>query len=630
MEGNKDLKQNKPEENNTGNKQRQARRGGPGMGGHGMGIVEKPKDFKGTLNKLIEYLKPSLPALIVVIILSIGSVVFAIFGPKIMGQAVTKIFEGLIGKVSGKDGAFDFDGIRSILTFLVVLYGISSFLSFLQGLIVTRVAQKLAFNLRSDLSAKINKLPLKFFDTKTHGEVLSRIVNDVDSVTMTLNQSLSQIISSVTTIIGVLIMMLSISPRMTVAALAILPISMGIVMFIVSRSQKYFKENSALVGVVNSHVEEAFSGFSILKAFNGEEEFKAEYSKINSSLYTSSWKSQFISSIMMPMMGFIGNLGYVFVSILGGYYAIKKVIQVGDIVSFIQYIRNFTQPMAQVAQISGTLQTTMASAERIFEILDEPEEVTEGTKVINPDDVKGRVTFKNVRFGYDPEKVIIKNFSADILPGMRVALVGPTGAGKTTLVKLLMRFYELDGGSIEIDGTDIKEYTRDSLRNLFGMVLQDTWLFNGTIKENILYGDLNKSDEEIIAASTAARAHHFIMTQPKGYDMEINEEANNLSQGQKQLLTIARSIMSDPKIMILDEATSSVDTRTEHLITQAMEETMKSKTSFIIAHRLSTIVDADLILVLNDGDIVEQGTHEDLMAKNGFYADLYSSQFDLV
>ncbi len=627
------MERNNKSSSTVNNQPGNAAGGGPGRRGGGgphMGMVEKPKDFKGTFNKLISYLKASIPALILVIILSIASVVFSIFGPKIMGQAVTKIFEGLLGKVSGKANAFDFEGIKNMLLFLTGLYAVSSILMYAQGLLVTRVAQKMAFKLRSDLSEKINRLPLKFYDTKTHGEILSRVVNDVDGVTTTLNQSLSQIISSVATIIGVLIMMLSISPQMTLAALAILPISMGIVLFVVSRSQKYFKENSKLVGVVNSHVEEAFSGFSIIKAFNGEAESREKFTAINDKLYTTAWKSQFISSIMMPLMGFIGNLGYVFVSILGGYFAIRKVIQVGDIVAFIQYIKSFTQPMAQVAQISGTLQTTMASAERIFEILDEPEEVTEGTRVLDPETVKGRVTFKHVRFGYDPEKVIIKDFSADIQPGMRVALVGPTGAGKTTLVKLLMRFYELNSGAIEVDGVNINEYTRDSLRNAFGMVLQDTWLFNGTIKENIQYGDLEKSEDEIVAASTAARAHHFILTQPKGYEMEINEEANNISQGQKQLLTIARSILSDPKIMILDEATSSVDTRTEHLIAQAMEHTMEGRTSFIIAHRLSTIVDADLILVLNNGDIVEQGSHDELMGKGGFYADLYRSQFDVV
>ncbi|MGO1580518.1 MAG: ABC transporter ATP-binding protein [Peptoniphilaceae bacterium] len=591
---------------------------------------EKPKNFRKSLKKLLNYLKDYKLSLILMIIFSLLSVIFTIYGPKVLGSAVNKIYEGLIGKIGGNPNAFDFEGIKKILLFILGLYITSSIFSYIKGILVARVAQKISFKMRRELSLKINRLPLNYFDKKTHGEILSRVINDVDKISTTLNQSVSQIISSLVTIIGVLIMMLSISFKMTLAALLIIPISALIVGLIVKNSQKYFKENSKTVGLVNSHVEEAFAGYQIIKAFNGEKQTREEFSQINDKLYDSSWKSQFVSSMMMPMINFIGNLGYVFVSILGGYLAIRKDIQVGDIVSFIQYIRSFTRPMSQVAQMSSVLQSTLASAERVFEVLDEEELEQEENKILKEEDVKGRVTFKNVNFGYKENETIIEDFSCDIKPGMKIAIVGPTGAGKTTLIKLLLRFYELNSGSIKIDGVDIREYTRDSLRGIFGMVLQDTWLFNGSIKDNIKYGDLNKTDEEVIEASKAAHAHHFIMTQPNGYELNINEQGNNISQGQKQLITIARAILSDPKILILDEATSSVDTRTESLIQKGMEKLSEGKTSFIIAHRLSTIVDADLILVLNEGNIVEQGNHEELLEKDGFYADLYKSQFEVV
>lgn len=602
---------------------------GPGPKGHGpmAGKFEKPKDFKGTFSKLLDYLKPYRWKLIIVIIFAIGSTIFSIAGPKILGKATTKIFEGLIRKVSGT-GGIDFQYIRNIILTLIGLYGLSALFSYIQGFIVTGVSQKVSYNLRKEISQKINRLPLKYFDSVTYGEVLSRVTNDVDTVSQSLNQSLSQIITSTTTLVGILIMMLSISWQMTIVALLILPISMVIIMGIVKRSQKYFKSQQKSLGEVNGHIEEVYGGHNIVNAFNAKEQVVTEFEHINTELYDSAWKAQFLSGMMMPIMNFVGNLGYVGVSILGGWLAIKKTIEVGDILSFIQYIRSFTQPITQVAQISNVLQSTMAAAERVFEFLGEEEEIENSQTPIKLREVEGRVTFENVKFGYDDDKIIIKDFSQTIKAGQKVAIVGPTGAGKTTIVKLLMRFYDLNGGRILLDGHDIVDFTRDDLRSNFGMVLQDTWLFSGTIMENIRYGRLDATDEEVIRAAKLAHAHRFIKTLPDGYNMVINEEASNISQGQKQLLTIARAILSDPKVLILDEATSSVDTRTEILIQKAMENLMKGKTAFIIAHRLSTIRDADLILVMKDGDIVEQGNHEELISKDGFYASLYNSQFE--
>ncbi|SCG84292.1 putative ABC transporter ATP-binding protein Mb1303c [Proteiniborus sp. DW1] len=596
--------------------------------GHMMGGGEKPKDFKGTFSKLLRYLKPYRLKLIIVMLFAIGSTIFTIRAPKILGKATTKIFEGLVSKVSGATGGgIDFQYILNIILLLIGLYVASSLFSFIQGVIVAGVSQKVSYNLRKEITEKINRLPLKYFDSVSHGDVLSRVTNDVDTISQTLNQSMSQIITSAVTFVGVLIMMISISWQMTLAAILILPISMVLVLGVVKRSQKFFKTQQESLGRVNGHIEEVYSGHNIMKAFNAEEEVIEEFKKINGELYNSAWKAQFLSGMMMPIMTFIGNLGYVVVSILGGWYAIKKTIEVGDILSFIQYIKSFTQPITQVAQISNVLQSTVAAAERVFEFLEEEEEIKEAEVPVKLENVEGRVTFENIKFGYTKDKIIINNFSADIKPGQKVAIVGPTGAGKTTIVKLLMRFYELNEGRILIDGHDISKFTREDLRDNFGMVLQDTWLFSGSIMDNIRYGRLDATDEEVIKAAKSAHADRFIHTLPEGYNMIINEEANNISQGQKQLLTIARAILSDPRILILDEATSSVDTRTEILIQKAMENLMKGRTSFIIAHRLSTIRDADLILVMRDGDIIEQGSHEELMAKNGFYAELYNSQF---
>ena len=601
--------------------------GGP-MGGGPMVVTEKAKDFKGTMKNLMEYLSPYKIAMILVFILAIGSTAFSIVGPKLLGKATTEIFNGLISKVtSSGNGSIDFGYIGKIAIGLVALYVVSTILSFAQGFIMSNIAQKVSYNLRKEISNKINKMPLKYFDKTTHGEVLSRITNDVDTVNTTLNQSLSQIITSVTMLIGVIVMMLSISWEMTLGSVLILPIAMGLIMLVVKKSQKYFMDQQEYLGHVNGNVEETFSGHNIMKAFNREEETIKEFNKLNETLYKSAWKSQFLSGMMMPIMTFIGNLGYVLVTILGGWLAVVGKITVGDIVAFVQYIRTFMQPIAQAGQIANVLQSTAAAAERVFEFLGEEEEVDDVTEGVDPKDVEGAVEFKNVHFGYNEDKIIINDFSAKIKPGQRIAIVGPTGAGKTTIVKLLMRFYELNDGSIEIDGHNIKDFTRDNLRELFGMVLQDTWLFSGSIKDNIRYGRLDATDEEIIEAAKAAHVHHFIKTLPDGYNMVLNEESSNISQGQKQLLTIARAILADPKILILDEATSSVDTRTELLIQKAMDNLMKGRTSFVIAHRLSTIIDADLILVINNGDIVEQGNHEELLQKNGFYANLYNSQF---
>ena len=599
---------------------------GPMGGMHG---GQKAKDFKGSTKKLLNYLKPYKISIILVIIFAVGSAIFSIIGPKILGKATTKLFEGLVSKVSGIEGAtIDFDYIGRIIILLVGLYLISALFSFIQGYIMSGVAQKISYNLRKEISLKINKLPLRYFDKLTHGEVLSRVTNDVDTVSKTLNQSLSQIFTSFTTLIGVLIMMLSISVSMTLVSIVILPLSGILIALVVKKSQKYFKEQQSFLGHVNGHVEEIYGGHNIVKAFNGEEKAVKEFNELNETLYNSAWKSQFLSGMMMPIMGFIGNIGYVLVSILGGYLAIKKTIEVGEIQSFIQYIRSFNQPIAQAAQIANVLQSTAAAAERVFEFLEEAEEDDILSTKVNLNEIKGEVEFKNVHFGYNEDKIVINDFSSKIKPGQRIAIVGPTGAGKTTIVKLLMRFYELNSGEILLDGTNIKEFKRSDLRKVFGMVLQDTWLFNGSIMENIRYGKLNSSDSEVLEAAKAAHADHFIKTLPDGYNMELNEEASNVSQGQKQLLTIARAILADPKILILDEATSSVDTRTEVLIQKAMDNLMKGRTSFIIAHRLSTIRDADLILVMKDGDIVEQGNHEELLSKNGFYANLYNSQFE--
>lgn len=589
--------------------------------------IEKAKDFKGTMKKLLQYLGAYKISIVAVIIFAIGSTVFNIVGPKILGRATTEIFKGLVRKVSGGSG-IDFTKIGKILGMLLVLYLCSALFSFIQGYIMTGVSQKLTYRMRKEISEKINRLPMNYFDKMTHGEVLSRITNDVDTLSQSLNQSATQVITSVATIIGVLIMMLSISPLMTLTALLLLPISMGFISVIVKRSQKYFMSQQEYLGHVNGQVEEVYGGHNIVKAFNKEQDVIATFDKDNDMLYQSAWKSQFLSGMMMPIMQFVGNLGYVAEVILGGYLAMKSVIEVGDIQSFIQYVRNFTQPIQQVAQVANMLQSTAAASERVFEFLEEEEEEQTVTDSEPVDDLEGRVEFDHVHFGYNPDHIIINDFSVKVEPGQKIAIVGPTGAGKTTMVKLLMRFYDVNEGAIKVDGHDIRDFNRSELRKMFGMVLQDTWLFKGSIEENIRYGKLDATHEEVVEAAKAAHVHRFVQTLPGGYNMELNEEASNVSQGQKQLLTIARAILEDPKILILDEATSSVDTRTEIQIQKSMDNLMRGRTSFIIAHRLSTIRDADLILVMKDGDIVEQGNHEELLAKNGFYADLYNSQFE--
>ncbi|ENY8962202.1 ABC transporter ATP-binding protein [Clostridioides difficile] len=596
--------------------------------GKSMGAGQKANDFKGTMRKLIAYLSKFKISIILVIVFAIGSASFSIVGPKILGKATTKIFEGLVSKVSGGNVGIDFNAIGKILTFLLCLYLISALFSFIQGFIMSGISQKVSYNLRKEISVKLDRLPMKYFDTKTHGEILSRITNDIDTLNQSLNQSMTQLITSVTTMIGVLIMMLSISGIMTLVAVLILPISMFVISRIIKKSQKYFRYQQEYLGNVNGQVEETYSGQTIVKAFNREDEVIEEFDKLNDSLYNSAWKSQFLSGIMQPLMMFIGNLGYVMVSILGGWLAIKKTIEVGDIQSFIQYVRNFTQPMTQIAQVANLLQSTAAASERVFEFLEEEEEDQIVENAVSIDGLEGKIDFENVNFGYNPNKTIINDFSVNVKPGQKVAIVGPTGAGKTTIVKLLMRFYDVNSGSILIDGHNIKDFNRSELREMFGMVLQDTWLFSGSIMENIRYGKLNATDEEVIEAAKSAHVHRFIKTLPDGYKMKLNEEASNVSQGQKQLLTIARAILADPKILILDEATSSVDTRTEVLIQKAMDNLMEGRTSFVIAHRLSTIRDADMILVMNEGDIVEQGNHEELLKKGGFYANLYNSQFE--
>ncbi|MDU4749696.1 MAG: ABC transporter ATP-binding protein [Clostridium butyricum] len=602
--------------------------GGPmGMGGK-MGGGAKAKDFKKTMMDLIHYLEDYKGKITAVIILAAFSSLFSIVGPKILGKATTKLFEGLIAYLLGTNLLTDFPYIRNCIISLVVLYLISALFAYIQGYIMSGVSMNVTYKLRKEISHKMNKLPLKYFDTRTHGEVLSRITNDVDTVSQTLNQSLSQIITSTATVIGVLIMMLSISVLMTFVAFLVIPLSGLLIMGVVKKSQKYFKQQQKSLGSLNGHIEEIYSGHNIVQVFNGEKEAIETFTKINDDLYTSAWKSQFLSGMMMPIMSFIGNLGYVAVCILGGYLAVKKTIDVGDIQSFIQYVRSFTQPIAQLANISNTLQSTAAAAERVFEFLNEEEEVPDTSSPIKLNSVVGNVEFKSVHFGYTEDKIIINNFSSYIKSGQRIAIVGPTGAGKSTIIKLLMRFYDINSGEILIDGHSIKDYTRNDLREIFGMVLQDTWLYNASIFDNIKYGNFDATKEDVINAAKAAHCDEFIKALPNGYNLILNEEANNISQGQKQLLTIARTILSDPKILILDEATSSVDTRTEVLIQKAMDHLMNGRTSFIIAHRLSTIKDADIILVMKDGDIIEQGSHDELLKTDGFYAHLYNSQFD--
>ncbi len=602
------------------------RHGGPM--GHGPGMPgEKAKDFKGTMKKLMSYLGEFKAAIFFVVLFAVGSTVFNIAGPKILGKATTELFNGLVGKVSGGAG-IDFGRIGRILVFLLGLYVCSALFSFIQGYLMTGISQKMTYRMRREISEKIQRLPMDYFDKISHGEILSRITNDVDTLSQSLNQSATQMITSTATIIGVLVMMLSISPLMTLIALLILPVSVGFISAIVKRSQKYFKDQQEYLGHVNGQVEEVYGGHNIVKAFNKEADVIAEFDRDNDILCESAWKSQFLSGMMMPIMQFVGNLGYVAVVILGGYLAMKKTIEVGDIQSFIQYVRNFTQPIQQAAQVANMLQSTAAASERVFEFLDEKEEDQTVPDAVSIEGLEGRVEFDHVRFGYNPQHTIIHDFSAQVEPGQKIAIVGPTGAGKTTMVKLLMRFYDVNSGAIKVDGHDIRDFNRSELREMFGMVLQDTWLFQGSIEDNIRYGKLDASREEVEEAAKAAYVHRFVQTLPGGYGMELNEEAGNVSQGQKQLLTIARAILADPKILILDEATSSVDTRTEVRIQKAMDNLMKGRTSFIIAHRLSTIRDADLILVMKDGDIIEQGNHEELLAQDGFYAELYNSQFE--
>ena len=598
-----------------------------GMGGpHGMGAGERAKDFSGTMRRLLREMGRWRWSLIAVALLGVGSAAFSIIGPRKMGEVTTQIFAGLMSRLGGGPG-IDYGRIGALLAWLVALYVVSAALSFAQHFIMTGVSQKLSYSLRGRLAAKVHRLPMGYFDRVTHGDVLSRVTNDVDTLGQSLNQSLSQVVTSLSTAVGVAVMMLSISWQMTLAALLILPMS-GILMgLVVRKSQKYFVGQQRYMGQLNGQVEEMYAGHVVVKAFGAQESAERAFASVNEKLYRSAWKSQFLSGLMQPITTFVGNLGYVAAVVLGSGYAAAGVITVGDIQSFIQYVRSFNQPVSQIAQIFNILQSAMAAAERVFEFLDEAEEEPAPAHPASTEGIRGEVTFDHVRFGYTPEKVIIHDFSAHIAPGQKIAIVGPTGAGKSTVVKLLMRFYDVSGGRILIDGRDIREFDRDDLRRLLGMVLQDTWLFEGTIADNIRYGRLDAADAEVEAAARAAHADHFIRTQPGGYRMVVNEESNNISQGQKQLLTIARAILADPKIMILDEATSSVDTRTEVRIQKGMDESMKGRTSFVIAHRLSTIRNADLILVMRDGDIVEQGTHEALMAKGGFYREIYQAQF---
>ncbi|MGD0173847.1 MAG: ABC transporter ATP-binding protein [Anaerolineales bacterium] len=607
-------------------------RGAMPMGGGGPRAMmrgEKPRDFRGTMVKLINYLGQYRILILVVMLFAIASTVFSIVGPKILGKATTKLFEGVMAKIAGT-GTIDFGYIGNIILLVLGLYLVSALFSYVQGWIMSGVSMNITYRFRKDISQKINHMPLRYFDGTNHGEILSRVTNDVDTVSQTLNQSLTQIITSITTLIGVLVMMLTISWQMTLVALAMLPLSFLIIAAIVSVSQVFFKRQQDYLGHVNGHVEEMYGSHVVMKAFNGEEKSVEQFDGLNNTLYDSAWKSQFLSGLMFPITNFVGNLGYVAICILGGYLAVRNMITIGDIQAFIQYVRSFTQPITQIANISNVFQQTAASAERVFQFLAEPEETPDVANALKPERVLGKVEFKDVHFGYSPDKIIINDFSATVQPGQKIAIVGPTGAGKTTMVKLLMRFYDVSSGAILLDGHDIREFARDDLRCMFGMVLQDTWLYNGTLMENIRYGRSGASDDEVIAAARAAHADHFIRTQPDGYNMMVNEETTNISQGQMQLMTIARAILANPSILILDEATSSVDTHTEVLIQKAMDTLMKGRTSFIIAHRLSTIRDADWILVMNNGDIVEQGTHEELLARHGFYADLYNSQFEKV
>lgn len=595
----------------------------------GPGAVEKPKDFKGSVKKILAYIGRYRISIFIVMAVAVASTVFNVIGPKVLGKATTALSEGIMNKVAGT-GGIDFSYIGKILIGVLLLYGVSAVFNFVQGWIMSGVTQKVCYRLRKEISEKINRMPMKYFESRTYGEVLSRITNDVDTLGMGLNQSITQIITSVTTMVGVLVMMLSISPLMTLIALIILPVSAILVSFVVKRSQKFFKTQQEYLGHINGQVEETYGGHLVIKAFNKEDSVLEEFNATNKVLYDSAWKSQFVSGMMHPIMMFVGNIGYVGVAFLGGFLAIRGVITIGDIQAFIQYVRNFTQPIQQIAQVTNMMQSMAAAAERVFEFLEEEEEDQIVENPANVLDVVGNVEFKNVSFGYNPDQIIINDFSAKIKAGQKIAIVGPTGAGKTTMVKLLMRFYDVNSGEILIDGHNIKDFNRRELRDAFGMVLQDTWLFNGSIMENIRYGRLDATDEEVMEAAKAAHAHRFIQTLPGGYDMELNEDASNVSQGQKQLLTIARTILADNRILILDEATSSVDTRTEIRIQQAMDNLMRGRTSFVIAHRLSTIKDADMILVMKDGDIVEMGNHEELIAKNGFYTELYNSQFDSV
>ncbi len=608
---------------------RPPRRHGPMGGGPGMMPGEKPKDLKGSIGKLFVYMGSFKIAVFCVMVFAVISTVFNVAGPKILGRATTALSEGLMGKIA-QTGGIDFDFIGKILLLTLSLYVISSLFSFLQGYIMSGITQKVCYRMRKEISEKINRMPMKYFESRTYGEVLSRITNDVDTLGMGLNQSITQIITSVATMVGVLIMMLSISSLMTLIALVILPISVTLIGIVMKKSQKFFRSQQEYLGHINGQVEENFSGHLVIKAYNKEEDIIHEFNETNKMLYDSAWKSQFLSGMMHPIMMFVGNLGYAGVALCGGLLAIKGVITIGDIQAFIQYVRNFTQPIQQIAQVANQVQSMAAAAERVFEFLNEEEEDQFAENPVSTADLQGAVAFEHVKFGYKEDQIIIHDFSADIKPGQKIAIVGPTGAGKTTMVKLLMRFYDVNDGAIKIDGHNLKDFNRRELRDAFGMVLQDTWLFKGSIMENIRYGRLDATDEEVIAAARAAHAHHFIQTLPGGYDMELNEDASNVSQGQKQLLTIARAILADNRIMILDEATSSVDTRTEIRIQKAMDNLMRGRTSFIIAHRLSTIRDADLILVMKDGDIIEQGKHGELLAKDGFYAKLYNSQFEQV